>query len=134
MSNQEVSTEKLAALQTFVQTCYIPSFVKTCADAGLKFENETDLAHALQMNGKFAALVSSGVSIDSLVDTIVSGLNVKHAHEGGINISLGTMNYALDFGLNQAGIPLDPMNKAAAADAVVYADDAELLAFIDVVG
>lgn len=134
MSNQEVSTEKLAALQTFVQTYYIPSFVKTCADAGLNFENETDLAHALQLNGKFAALVSSGVSIDSLVDTIVSGLNVKHAHEGGINISLGTMNYALDFGLNQAGIPLDPMNKAAAADAVVYADDAELLAFIDVVG
>ena len=133
MSNQ-ASPEQLASLQTFVQTYYIPSFVKTCADAGLKFENETDLAHALQMNGKFAALVSSGVSIDSLVDTIVSGLNVKHAHEGGINISLGTMNYALDFGLNQAGIPLDPMNKAAAADAVVYADDAELLAFIDVVG
>ena len=97
-----------------------------------KFETETELAHALQLNGKFAALVSSGVSIDSLVDTIVSNLNVKHATQGQIDISLSNMNFALDAGLQSAGIPLDPMNKAAAAENVP-ASDTELMTFLDIV-
>jgi len=124
--------KKLAALQSFVNDHYVPAFVKACAEQGLKFESETDLAHAMQLNGKFAALVSSGVSIDSLVDTIVSNLNVKHASQGSIDISLSSMNFALDAGLQSAGIPLDPMSKAAAAEHIP-ASDTELMTFLDIV-
>lgn len=124
--------KKLAALQSFVNDNYVPAFVKACAEQGLKFESETDLAHALQLNGKFAAMVSSGISIDSLVDTIVSNLNVKHATHGQIDISLASMNFALDNGLQSAGIPLDPMNKAAAAENIP-ASDTELMTFLDIV-
>jgi len=124
---------KIAALQSFVGTYYIPEFVKTCAEQGLQFESESDLAHALQLNGKFAAMVSSGVSVDTLIDTIVGNLNVKHASEGQIKISLASMNHALDVGLETAGIPVAPMNKAAAADTPGGVSDEELLTFLDVV-
>jgi len=124
--------KKLAALQTFVNDNYVPAFIKACAEEGLKLESEADIAHALQLNGKFAALVSSGVSIDSLVDTIVSNLNVKHATDGHINISLANMNFALDAGLETAGIPVDPMNKAAAAENIP-ASDIELMNFLEIV-
>lgn len=124
---------KIAALQNIVNTQYVPEFVKTCAELGLQFENETDLAHALQLNGKFASLVSSGVSIDTLVDSIVTNLNVKHASEGQIKLSLASMNYALDAGIEAAGIPTTPMNKAAAADGVASVSDDELLNFLNVV-
>jgi len=131
-NNDAPEVKKLAALQSFVNAYYVPAFVKTCADAGLEFESESDLAHALQLNGKFAALVSSGVSIDALVDTIVSNLNVKHAHEGQIKLSLASLNFALDAGLETAGIPVDPMNKAAAAE-FIPASDNELMTFLDLV-
>lgn len=130
---QNNETRKIAALQTFVGSYYIPEFVKACADQGLQFESESDLAHALQLNGKFAALVSSGVSVDALIDTIVSNLNVKHAQEGQIKVSLATMNHALDAGLQTAGIPVGEMNKAAAADLAGGVSDEELLTFLDVV-
>lgn len=130
---QNPEARKLAAVQTFIGSYYIPEFVKTCSDNGLTFESEADLAHALQLNGKFAALVSSGVSVDALIDTIVSNLNVKHAHEGQIKLSLASINQALDMGLDAAGIPVDPMNKAAAAEAANGVSDEELLTFLDVV-
>jgi hypothetical protein len=129
---QNPEIRKIAALQSFVNSYYVPAFVKTCADQGLAFESETDLAHALQLNGKFAALVSSGVSIDALVDTIVSNLNVKHANEGQIKISLANMNFALDAGLEAANVPVEPFNKAAAAE-LIPASDAELMTFLDIV-
>jgi hypothetical protein len=124
---------KIAALQSFVGAYYIPEFVKTCAKQGLQFESESDLAHALQINGKFAAMVSSGVSVDALIDTIVGNLNVKHANEGQIKLSLSTMNHALDVGFETVGIPVAPMNKAAAADVPGGVSDEELLTFLDVV-
>lgn len=126
-------SNKIAALQAFVAANYVPEFVKACADNGLEFESESDLAHALQLNGKFAALVSSGVSVDALIDTIVSNLNVKHASEGQIKISLANINHALDSGLDSAGVPVDPMNKAAAADAANGVSDEELLTFLNIV-
>jgi hypothetical protein len=129
---QNPEIRKIAALQSFVNAYYIPAFVKTCADQGLAFESEADLAHALQLNGKFAALVSSGVSIDALVDTIVSNLNVKHANEGQIKLSLSNMNFALDAGLEAANVPVEPFNKAAAAE-LIPASDAELMTFLDIV-
>jgi hypothetical protein len=124
---------KIAALQNIVNAQYVPEFVKTCAELGLQFENETDLAHALQLNGKFASLVSSGVSIDTLVDSIVTNLNVKHASEGQIKLSLASMNYALDASLDAAGIPSGEMNKAASADSISAVSDDELLNFLNVV-
>lgn len=124
---------KLAALQQFVNAYYVPAFIKTCAAQGLSFENETDLAHALQLNGKLAAMVASGASIDALIDSVVSNLNVKHAHDGGIDVSLGLINYALDASLGNAGVPVSDMNKAAAADSVVTASDEELLTFLNIV-
>jgi hypothetical protein len=126
-------TTKIAALQNIVGSYYVPAFVKACSEQGLQFESAEDLAHALQLNGKFAAMVSGGVSIDALVDTIVSGLNVKHASEGQIKVSLAAMNHALDGGLDAAGIPIDPMNKAAAADLAGGVSDEELVAYIDAV-
>lgn len=130
---QNPEVRKLAAAQAFIGSYYVPEFVKACADHGLQFESEADLAHALQLNGKFAALVSSGVSVDALIDTIVSNLNVKHAHEGQIKLSLASINQAFDMGLDAAGIPVDPMNKAAAADTAGGVSDEELLTFLDVV-
>jgi hypothetical protein len=129
---QNPELRKMAALQSFVNAYYVPAFVKTCADKGLTFETETDLAHALQLNGKFAALVSSGISIDTLVDTIVSNLNVKHANEGQIKISLANMNFALDAGLDVSGIPVEPFSKAAAAE-LIPASEEELSTFLDIV-
>jgi hypothetical protein len=126
-------TTKIAALQTLVGTYYVPAFVKACSEQGLEFESAEDLAHALQLNGKFAAMVSTGVSIDALVDSIVSGLHVKHASEGQIKISLAAMNRSLDNGLGAAGIPIAPMNKAAAADLAGGVSDEELVAYIDAV-
>lgn len=131
-NNPAPEIKKLAALQSFVNAYYVPAFVKTCADKGLEFESESDLAHALQLNGKFAAMVASGVSIDALVDTIVSNLNVKHAHDGQINVSLASMNFALDAGLEAANIPVDSFNKAAAAEFTPASDD-ELMTFLDIV-
>lgn len=130
---QNPEARKLAAVQAFIGAYYIPEFVKTCSENGLNFESESDLAHALQLNGKFAALVSSGVSVDALIDTIVSNLNVKHANEGQIKLSLAAINQAFDMGLDAAGIPVDPMNKAAAADMAGGVSDEELLTFLDVV-
>lgn len=130
---QNAETRKLAALQAFVGTYYVPEFVKACSEKGLEFESEADLAHALQLNGKFAAMVSSGVSVDALIDTIVSNLNVKHAHEGQIKLSLASINQAFDMGLDAAGIPVDPMNKAAAANLAGGVSDEELMTFLDVV-
>jgi hypothetical protein len=133
VSGVNVNSEKIAALQNLVGTYYVPAFVKACSDLGLEFESSEDLAHALQINGKCAAMVGAGVSIDTLVDTIVSGLNVKHASEGGIKISLAAMNHAFDDGLEAAGIPVDPMNKAASADLAGGVSDDELIAYIDAV-
>ena len=124
---------KIAALHNIVVSYYVPAFIKTFSEHGLQFESAEDLAHALQLNGKFAAMVSTGVSIDALVDTIVSGLNVKHASEGQIKISLASMNHALDGGLGAAGIPIAPMNKAAAADLAGGVSDEELVTYIDAV-
>ena len=129
---QNNESHKIAALQALIATNYIPQFVKTCFDNGLEFESESDLAHALQINGKFAALVSSGVSVDTLIDTIVSNLNIKHASEGQIKVSLANINHALDSGLESAGVPVDSMNKAAAAD-VANVSDEELLTFLNAV-
>jgi hypothetical protein len=78
-------------------------------------------------------MVSSGVSVDALIDTIVGNLNVKHASEGQIKLSLAAMNHALDSGLEAAGVPVAPMNKAAAADVPGGVSDEELLTFLDVV-
>jgi len=125
--------KKIAALQALIATNYIPEFVKTCFDSGLEFESESDLAHALQINGQFAALVSPGVSVDALIDTIVSNLNVKHASEGQIKLSLASINHALDSGLESAGVPVDSMNKAAAADITNDVSDEELLTFLNAV-
>lgn len=133
MTNPQDDTKKVAAFQAFVGTYYIPEFVKACSEQGLDFESDSDLAHALQINGKFASLVSAGVSVDALIDTIVSNLNVKHAHEGQIKISLASMNHALDAGLDVSGIPVDPMNKAAAADIGSGVSDEELVTFLDLV-
>lgn len=130
---QNPEARKLAAVQAFIGAYYIPEFVKTCAESGLEFESEADLAHALQINGKFAAMVSAGVSVDALIDTIVSNLNVKHASEGQIKLSLASINSALDAGLESAGIPVDPMNKAAAAEVAGGVSDEELMTFLDVV-
>ena len=127
------NNEKLAALHQFSAAYYVPQFVKTCAESGLQFESEADLAHALQLNGKFAALVSNGVSVDALIDTIVSGLNVKHASEGQIKLSLAQMNHALDAGLEAAGVPVEESTKAASADIAGGVSDEELLAFINLV-
>jgi hypothetical protein len=136
MSNTESNNaelRKIAALQAFVGTYYVPEFVKTCAEHGLQFESEADLAHALQINGKFAAMVSSGVSVDALIDSIVSNLNVKHAQEGQIKLSLASINHALDSGLESAGVPVDPMNKAASAELSSPVSDEELITFLDIV-
>ena len=132
-TTQHSDFRKMAALQSFVGAYYIPEFVKTCAEQGLKFESEQDLAHALQLNGKFAAMVSAGVSVDALIDTIVSNLNVKHAAEGQIKVSLASMNHALDAGLTASGIPVDNMNKAASADLAGNVSDEELSTFLDIV-
>jgi hypothetical protein len=130
MSEANVNNEKIAALQQLSAAYYVPQFVKTCAENGLEFESEADLAHALQLNGKFAALIGSGVSVDALIDTIVSGLNVKHAQEGHIKLSLAQMNHALDMGLEAAGVPVDESTKAASADFAGGVSDEELLAFV----
>ncbi len=67
--------KKFEAFQGLVARHYVPTFVEKLASHGMVFETEEELAHALQLNGKFAAVISDGVSLDTLVDAISTRLN-----------------------------------------------------------
>ena len=121
-------TEKLAAFQGLVARHYVPTFVTKLAEHGLNIEDETELAHILQLNGKFAAILGDGASLDTLVDAITSALNVKSAAVGGMNISLGEINHAMDYAIKSAGVPVDESLTATVADGVYTPSNEDMAA------
>lgn len=130
-----MATDKMAAFTDIYAKNYVPAFVKQCAARGLRFNDEAELAHALQLNGKFAAMATTGVSMDTLVNSLISQINVKHATEGDVNLDLRSINAALDSTISSIGIKIASHNTTAAADAVKLAGvtDAELMTFLDMV-
>tara|TARA_Y100000034_G_C6848571_1_gene384698 strand:- start:738 stop:1139 length:402 start_codon:yes stop_codon:yes gene_type:complete len=107
--------EKFDAFQGLVARHYVPTFVAKLAEHGMVFDTEEDLAHALQLNGKFAAVLSDGVSLDTLVDAVSARLNVKVASDTRTPISLSTVNYAFDEIMKEAGFPVDDTMRAKQA-------------------
>tara|TARA_Y100000310_G_scaffold338264_1_gene427425 strand:- start:1987 stop:2394 length:408 start_codon:yes stop_codon:yes gene_type:complete len=114
--------KKFEAFQGLVARHYVPTFVEKLASHGMVFETEEELAHALQLNGKFAAVISDGVSLDTLVDAIstrLSTTNVKAAAAGHVNsVDLGSINFAFDDIMKEAGFALDDSMQAKQASAV----------------
>jgi hypothetical protein len=127
MTNQNPDTEKLAAFQGLVARHYVPTFITKLAEHGLQIEDEVELAHILQLNGKFAAVLGDGASLDTLVEAIQTQLNVKAAAVGAANINLGEINHALDRAIKEAGIQVDDSLSAITADGV-YTPSSEDLA------
>lgn len=133
MTNLNKQAEKMAAFQGLVARHYVPSFVTKLAEHGLNIEDETELAHILQLNGKFASLLGDGASLDTLVDAITSQLNVKAAVEGGsTNISIGAINHAVDFAIKTAGIPVEDALSAATADGVYTPSNEDMAALLTI--
>ena len=110
---------KFKAFQGLVARHYVPAFVAKCAAHGMVFTDEADLAHALQLNGKLAAVLGDGVSLDSLVDAIAGRLNVKSAAVNDSQpISLAALNYAFDGMMKDAGTPISDDMRAKQASLV----------------
>ena len=118
MTDSNSEAEKMAAFQGLVARHYVPAFVTKLAEHGLNIEDETELAHILQLNGKFASILGDGASLDTLVDAISAQLNVKSASQGGLNISLGAINHAVDSVIKTAGIQVSDNLSAETADGV----------------
>jgi hypothetical protein len=118
MTDSNPEAEKLAAFQGLVARHYVPAFVTKLAEHGFNIEDETELAHVLQLNGKFAAVLGDGASLDTLVDAITAQLNVKAAAEGSTNISVGSINHAMDSAIKSAGVEVNDNLSAATADGV----------------
>jgi len=108
--------QKQAAFTSIYAENYVPAFVKRCAELGLTFSDEADLAHALQLNGKFASLAADGVSMDALINGIMSQVNVKHASVGNMELDFAGINHALDATLVNAGVKIASVNQAVAVD------------------
>ena len=134
MTNTNPEAEKLAAFQGLVARHYVPAFVTKLAEHGLNIEDEVELAHILQLNGKFAAVLGDGASLDTLVDAIQNQLNVKAAAVGGANISISEINYALDQAIKTAGIDVDPSLSASTADGVYTPSKEDLEALKAIAG
>ena len=118
---------KLAAFQNLVARHYVPTFVTKLAANGLELTDEVELAHALQLNGKFAAVLGDGASLDTLVDAISAQLNVKAAAEGeNAKLSIGTINHALDSAMKSAGVELNDSISATTADGVYSPSDEDI--------
>lgn len=134
MTDKTAAAKQAAFTQLYARN-YVPEFVKQCAARGLVFHDEAELAHAMQMNGKFATMAVNGVNMDTLINSMVSQLNVKHAAEGDLNLDLRTMNAALDSTLNAAGVKVASVNTAAAAEQTKVAgvSDDDLGAFLDLI-
>ncbi len=116
--------KKFDAFQGLVARHYVPTFVQKLAEHGMAFETEEELAHALQLNGKFAAVMSDGVSLDTLVDAISSRLNVKTASDGYTPpVNLGVINFAFDAVMKEAGFNVDESMQAKQASAVGVNDE-----------
>jgi hypothetical protein len=116
--------KKFDAFQGLVARHYVPTFVQKLAEHGMAFETEEELAHALQLNGKFAAVMSDGVSLDTLVDAISSRLNVKTASDGYTSpVNLGVVNFAFDAVMKEAGFNVDESMQAKQASAVGVNDE-----------
>ena len=128
MNNSNPEAEKLAAFQGLVARHYVPAFVTKLAEHGLDIEDEVELAHILQLNGKFAAVLGDGASLDTLVDAIQAQLNVKAASVGQANIDLSEINHALDRAIKVAGINVDSSLSAATADGVYTPSNEDLAA------
>ena len=116
MSDTPVDTTndeaKLAAFQNLVARHYVPAFVTKLAANGLELSDEVELAHALQLNGKFAAVLGDGASLDTLVE------NAK--------LSIGTINHALDSAMKSAGVELNDSISATTADGVYSPSDEDI--------
>jgi len=128
MTNSNPEAEKLAAFQGLVARHYVPAFVTKLAEHGLDIEDEVELAHILQLNGKFAAVLGDGASLDTLVDAIQAQLNVKAAAVGRANIDLSEINHALDRAIKVAGIDVDTSLSADTADGVYTPSNEDLTA------
>ena len=116
--------KKFDAFQGLVARHYVPSFVQKLAEHGMTFDTEEELAHALQLNGKFASVMSDGVSLDTLVDAMSSRLNVKVAAAGQAPpVNLGTLNFAFDAIMKEAGFEIDESMQAKQASAVGVNDE-----------
>ena len=129
MTDSNSEAKKMAAFQGLVARHYVPAFVTKLAEHGLNIEDETELAHILQLNGKFAAVLGDGASLDTLVDAISAQLNTKAASQGGLSISTSALNHAMDAAIKYAGIDVNPALAATTADAtyVPSAEDIEAL-------
>ena len=126
---------KIAAFQSLVARHYVPTFVEKLASNGLQLEDEVELAHALQLNGKFAAVMGDGASLDTLVDAMTAQLNIKAASEGdNAKLSIGTINHALDTVIKSAGIELNDSISASTADGVYSPSDEDLAALQAIAG
>jgi len=128
MTDKNSETKKLEAFQGLVARHYVPTFVTKLAEHGLNIEDEVELAHILQLNGKFAAVLGDGASMDTLVDAIQAQLNVKAASVGNINVSLGEINHALDRAIKVAGVEVNDALSANTADGVYAPSDEDLAA------
>ena len=131
---KNTEADKLAAFQGLVARHYVPAFVTKLAEHGLTINDEVELAHILQLNGKFAALLGDGASLDTLVDAISAQLNVKAATEGDSDISIGAINHAIDVAIKSAGIPLDKSISATTADGVYMPADEDVEALKTIAG
>lgn len=126
MTDKNTEAEKMAAFQGLVARHYVPAFVTKLAEHGLNIEDETELAHILQLNGKFASILGDGASLDTLVDAISAQLNVKSAQQGGLNISLSSINHAMDVAIKTAGIDVSDNLSAETADGVYTPSNEDL--------
>lgn len=124
--------DKAAAYQRVWARNYIPAFAQKCAQLGISFRSDAELAHALQLNGKIASMVASGVNLDTLVNAVVTKLAVKHASEGGLDFSIRTLNATMDDVLADAKVAVASHNKAAAADLGASVSDSELSDFLTI--
>ena len=128
MTDKNPEAEKIAAFQGLVARHYVPTFVTKLAEHGLHIEDEVELAHILQLNGKFAAVLGDGASLDTLVDAIQAQLNVKAASTGNTNVSIGEINYAIDRAIKVAGIEVNDALSASTADGVYTPSEDDLAA------
>jgi len=126
MTDKNTEAEKMAAFQGLVARHYVPAFVTKLAEHGLNIEDETELAHILQLNGKFASILGDGASLDTLVDAISAQLNVKSAQQGSLNISLSSINHAIDAAIKTAGIDVSDNLSAETADGVYTPSNEDL--------
>jgi len=134
MTDINTEAKKMAAFQGLVARHYVPAFVTKLAEHGLNIEDETELAHILQLNGKFASILGDGASLDTLVDAISSQLNVKAASQGSFDVSLSSINHAIDAAIKTAGINVSDNLSAETADGVYTPSSEDLEALRTISG